>query len=122
MKTSDNMLETMRETCSGDFLEGVSSKTLSSLTLNQLNTNKMNRKTILVVLASAMPSYFSIFMSGVPAVASVCILTFFGLWLTASLMDEFTENQKVIDRVMLAWITHVIGVIISFTLHQTILW
>lgn len=81
------------------------------------NHTIMSRSSVLLVLASILPSYIAAFSSSVAAIAIAFISTVLGFILTISLMNEYDEKE-VREGIRLGWILHIIGMLVVYTIHQ----
>jgi len=78
----------------------------------------MKRSTLLLVLASVMPSYFALFQDSGMAIGIVILSTFVGFITTCTLADEIGESLPIRQMIRLGWICHIVGVMLVYAVHQ----
>lgn len=77
----------------------------------------MTRSTLLLVLASVMPSYFAALSDSGPAIFISILSTLVGFALTISVMGEFNDRETR-EKVRLGWILHIAGMMLVYAVHQ----
>ena len=78
----------------------------------------MKRATLLLILFSAMPSYFALLSESGSAIGIIMFSSVIGIVLTCSVSEDFGVKKYVTDMVRLGWIVHIIGVMIVYAVHQ----
>jgi hypothetical protein len=68
----------------------------------------MTKSLALLIIISALPSYFALYCSPTYASIILCVSTFFGAVITG----VATELELPNDRAKLGWLIHIIGIMV----------
>lgn len=71
----------------------------------------------LIILLSATPTYISIFCTPVWAVIVLAVATIIAVFITG----QINEDQWLTKVMRLVWSIHITGILLSITIHNTIL-
>jgi hypothetical protein len=68
----------------------------------------MTKSLALLIILSSLPSYFALFMGHVGATIVLCMGTIVGFVVTG----VASESELPMDRLKLAWLIHIIGIMV----------
>jgi len=71
----------------------------------------------LIILLSATPTYISLFCTPVWAVIVLAVATIIAVFITG----QINEDQWLTKVMRLVWSIHITGILLSITIHNTIL-
>jgi hypothetical protein len=68
----------------------------------------MTKSLALLIILSALPSYFALFCDSTPATIILCVSTIIGFIVTGVAAEDEVPN----DSAKLAWLIHIIGIMV----------